>query len=392
MSKAAQVIVSHIADWCEDHGVPISQVTVTGVAALALHGVAIGVPVIRINLPKDILDNLIVESRENLVGDLEVFTFRDSIVEVFTTDQAPATEPFEALQITTMEATRDHFKALGELTGYNAYEQIATTMLHIYETDEEEMILVGDVMVPVRVGNKLHDLAKVGDFSDVLPVKDLFHITVWGGSLVNEEFLNRVGVPELRGGGDFWFATSEERQAFRDKLVAAEKATGKSGWVTRMSEGLSSKLRTMAKMKWKYGEKTYPLVYDFGFGYGNEAAKYMFTEGNWACAGNMSNFLHSVHPEVPGEQPCDCMDTSVYELVDFEDVRASEHITTEQQLRLWALGFSVHKLPAGYTKEYVCAALPGTCCPDFSCCDATLQVPKKQREAELPQRLAALTK
>ena len=70
-------------------------------------------------------------------------------------------------------------------------------------------------------------------------------------------------------------------------------------------EGEHVRYRTIAKMVFSYQGKEYPYEYDFGFAYPAEIAEYMFTEGNYACDCNRSNFLSSRYE---GFQEMECGD------------------------------------------------------------------------------------
>lgn len=50
----------------------------------------------------------------------------------------------------------------------------------------------------------------------------------------------------------------------------------------------------------------------------------------------------------------------------------------DEQLRLWVEGESIHNGPD---------SIEGECCPDFSCCNPEMLLPRPEREAYMKQRL-----
>ena len=71
---------------------------------------------------------------------------------------------------------------------------------------------------------------------------------------------------------------------------------------------------TIAKMVLVYDTIPYPYEYNFGEGYSEEAAHYMFEEGNYSCDCNRSMFLISKYGGFINELDCG----HTIELKDFE--------------------------------------------------------------------------
>lgn len=82
--------------------------------------------------------------------------------------------------------------------------------------------------------------------------------------------------------------------------------------------------------------------------------------------------------------------------------RETRDISAEEQLRLWVEGRPVHRAPTRHdvvdedgTVVRTRVDEGGECCPDFSCCNHNLLVPKEAREAyrdaDEQERYAMLT-
>lgn len=142
-----------------------------------------------------------------------------------------------------------------------------------------------------------------------------YHLYYWG-EVCNSDIINKaIGVSCQ----DFFFASKEERMAFKAKL----KAIADFNRVCIMfaeHDGPNAIKRTIAKMVMQLPDgREVPFEYDFGYGYEAESAKYMFMDGNYACDCNRSLFLHKSHPEI---QEMDCGDNII--LKDFAVVLISD--------------------------------------------------------------------
>ena len=126
-----------------------------------------------------------------------------------------------------------------------------------------------------------------------------YHLTYWG-QICNDDLINKAtGIADR----DFWFASKQERQAFKEKLNAIADLNGVIIMFAE-HEGPNALKRTVAKMVMQLPDgREVPFDYDFGYGYDADSAEYMFMDGNYSCDCNKSLFLHSIHPEIP-EMDC----------------------------------------------------------------------------------------
>ena len=85
----------------------------------------------------------------------------------------------------------------------------------------------------------------------------------------------------------YWFKTDEERQEFIKTLASYEVY----GLGIDKKDGEMTHKKTVAKVKVKYQDKEYNFGYDFGYEYPEEAARFMFFEGNYSCDCNLSLFI-----------------------------------------------------------------------------------------------------
>lgn len=108
-----------------------------------------------------------------------------------------------------------------------------------------------------------------------------------------------------------WFKTEKERADFKR---AAIKAIGRDGIVVFAEyEGEFAMQRTVAYMTLTLPDgRSFRISYEFGFGYPEHAAHYMFHVGNYACDCNLSLFLG----DVMDIAEFDCGDT--IKMTDFE--------------------------------------------------------------------------
>ena len=119
-----------------------------------------------------------------------------------------------------------------------------------------------------------------------------YMLHTWGG------FYN----PEYNHGmeaGTFWFDSAEERQAYLDRLRVLEAEYNAKHLVYTMKEGTETRLRTVAKMVFEYGGRSFDFQLDFGYAYPVHSAFYMFEEGNYSCDCNRSSFLRRDGHDVP---------------------------------------------------------------------------------------------
>ena len=113
-----------------------------------------------------------------------------------------------------------------------------------------------------------------------------YFLTFWG-QIENDNIVEReLGIKEK----NFWFNTTEEREKFKKKLQdLADKF--KVIIAFREEEGDKVQYRTVADVKLKYRGKKYQFEYDFGYGYPEDSARFIFFEGNYSCDCNKSIFI-----------------------------------------------------------------------------------------------------
>jgi len=84
-------------------------------------------------------------------------------------------------------------------------------------------------------------------------------------------------------------------------------------------------MTTTVTMVFVYNGNEYPYEYDFDVEYPEEAAHYMFEDGNYSCDCNRSTFLHSKYGDVI---PCmDCGNT--IGMKDFKVHNPEKKLTNE---------------------------------------------------------------
>lgn len=129
-----------------------------------------------------------------------------------------------------------------------------------------------------------------------------YMVKIWGGawnSDANPSILKDLGIDE----GCYYFNTEKERDDFI-KILRQDKYD-KQGLMTWKNEGELSHRRTIFIYKLKYKNKIYDMEYDFGYEYPVESAIYMFTEGNYSCDCNRSDFIRKKYGEDEIEElPC----------------------------------------------------------------------------------------
>ena len=68
--------------------------------------------------------------------------------------------------------------------------------------------------------------------------------------------------------------------------------------------GYMSHMRTIFVGTFKYNEEIFILHYDFGYEYPEEKAIFMFTDGNYSCDCNRSDFIRDEYGNVIPELGC----------------------------------------------------------------------------------------
>jgi len=96
-----------------------------------------------------------------------------------------------------------------------------------------------------------------------------YHLLTWGG-FYNEEYLKIHNIQS----GDYYFDTSEERQAFINRLYSFESQLGTNGLVMTLTEGYCCRTRTVIHRVIEWDGKTYYTQCDMGVNYHMDAAQY----------------------------------------------------------------------------------------------------------------------
>lgn len=134
-----------------------------------------------------------------------------------------------------------------------------------------------------------------------------YMLNYWGK---NKEKVNgSLGLPTTKESTFLFFDTKEER----DKAASWARTIAPDGLATRTEEGMGIRNRLIVEVRCSYEEKPYHFFYDYGHGYSEDAARFMFEEGNYSCDCNMSSFLKKIHPEFP-ELKCALFDIDVIRL------------------------------------------------------------------------------
>lgn len=63
-------------------------------------------------------------------------------------------------------------------------------------------------------------------------------------------------------------------------------------------------LRTVVVLDFRYKDADYHIEYDFGYGYEEDTARYMFEDGNYACDCNRSRIIKRFYPDFPLIRDC----------------------------------------------------------------------------------------
>jgi hypothetical protein len=123
-----------------------------------------------------------------------------------------------------------------------------------------------------------------------------YGLHVWGGYFETAGALARAHHP-----GVYFFPTREARDAWLAEMSAAALASSVcQGMASTVFEGEDARDRTIACLTLVVGDAEYPMEYDFGFGFDEAGACYMFEDGNYACDCNRSLFLRRLYGDVPG--------------------------------------------------------------------------------------------
>jgi hypothetical protein len=118
-----------------------------------------------------------------------------------------------------------------------------------------------------------------------------YYLKFWGGA--ESPILENLGIQA----GDYWFDTKEQRDEFKTELRKYKDY----GLVFKEEEGEADfvRKRTVVVIDAVFKGEKYHFEYDFGYAYEDEAAEYMFEDGNYACNCNLSNIIRDTYPDFP---------------------------------------------------------------------------------------------
>lgn len=119
-----------------------------------------------------------------------------------------------------------------------------------------------------------------------------FLLHTWGG-FYNEEYQK---IHKETPGYQF-FDSMDDLQKELNRLRKIEKELNARCLAMNIYEGWDVHLKTIAELEFKYKDKIYSIEYDFGYGYPEESAMWMFTDGNYACDCNRSIFIKNKYPD-----------------------------------------------------------------------------------------------
>jgi len=115
-------------------------------------------------------------------------------------------------------------------------------------------------------------------------MKKQWVVRLWGG-LFNEQ--KQFGIVKE---GYTWFDTEGEKDRYIGRAKECAKSRGEVvAWSSCGGEHATKKC--LAKMTLSFNGNDYPFIYDFGYGYQEDDALFMFTDGNYGCDCNLSILL-----------------------------------------------------------------------------------------------------
>lgn len=124
-----------------------------------------------------------------------------------------------------------------------------------------------------------------------------FLLHYWGQA--HEKIEKELGIK----GNYLWFSNKNDRATTKDKINQTADRNMETV-VFDEEEGEHVRLRTVANVVLEYEGKTYKFSHDFGYGYPQDAAEFMFEDGNYSCDCNRSSFIHDHYPEFEKWDEC----------------------------------------------------------------------------------------
>ena len=121
-----------------------------------------------------------------------------------------------------------------------------------------------------------------------------YFLKIWGGAMPYLE--KELGINDMY----HYFSTKEERDAFLEKI----KPYNCYGLAMIKLEGEMSHLRTVVNVTLSFDESKYSFSYDCGYEYPEEAALFIFQDGNYSCDCNKSLFIREFCDKEFPKFPC----------------------------------------------------------------------------------------
>lgn len=131
-----------------------------------------------------------------------------------------------------------------------------------------------------------------------------YFVKCWGGAWntdANPSIESDLKIKE----GSYYFTSKNERDKFISYLELPQYNSQGIVYITKESDKLTHK-RTILIATFRYNGKNYTVSDDFGYEYDEDAAMFMYTDGNFSCDCNRSLIIESNHPGTFEEVPISC--------------------------------------------------------------------------------------
>ena len=112
-----------------------------------------------------------------------------------------------------------------------------------------------------------------------------YYLGYWGQA--HEDVERDLGIKEKA----FWFQSANDRAKFKAQIKDVAQAHN-VGVEFNEYEGSDARQSTIARMIFTLPDgRSFPIAFNFGYGYATHDAEYMFEEGNYSCDCNRSIFI-----------------------------------------------------------------------------------------------------
>ena len=112
-----------------------------------------------------------------------------------------------------------------------------------------------------------------------------YYLGYWGQA--QEDVERDLGIKEK----DFWFQSANDRAKFKAKLKSVADVHN-AIFAFNEYEGIDARRSTIARMIFTLPDgRSFPIAYNFGYGYETHDAESVFEDGNYACDCNRSIFI-----------------------------------------------------------------------------------------------------